>query len=62
MLQLNMHCLNLMRIFLATFTSNYSMPNCNFGHNRCLNNVMNYANTEILVTLQNYLLFKNTVY
>jgi len=42
--------------------SNYSTHNCNFGHNRCLNNVMNYDNTEIFFTLQNSLLFKNTVY
>jgi hypothetical protein len=44
------------------YCNNYSTPNCNFGHNRYLNNVMNYDNTEILFTLQNSLLFKNTVY
>lgn len=51
-----------MRIFPAIFSSNYATPNCNFGHNRCSNNIMNYDNTEIPVTLQNSLLFKDTVY
>jgi len=34
----------------------------NFGHNRCVNNVMNYDKTEIFFTLQISLLLKYTVY
>jgi hypothetical protein len=40
--------------------SNYTTPNV--GHKRCLNNVMNYDSIEKIFTLQNSLLFENTVY